>query len=852
MNITDETLHGYQIGRTLGRGGFGTVYRAWQEAVKREVAVKVIRPELADDPSFVRRFEREAQTIARLEHPHVVPLYDYWREPGGVYLVMRLMRGGSLATRPDLGHAELVRILREVADAVDSAHRKGVIHRDLKPSNVLLDEDGRAYLADFGLARDTTRSDESNPELVVGTPSYMSPEQAAGRPLTGRSDLYSLGILVFFMLTGQQPRRDDAAALPDLRTLDPTHPAAVDEVLKKATAADPDARQASARELACRRQGDLLRPERGRLEPQGQLRVLAYPPSRLGERCGTSRATCPCLAQGPMLDRTAGCRRRALQPAAPPVYPVVGERPMRKFNTAGPCNPERHYLIPPEGRLPEARPLVDGQAYFVLHAPRQTGKTTTLLTLAAALTAEGRYAALYMSCETGEPAQDDFRRAQEAMLSDIALRASIYLAPELRPPSPWPQAPDATLLQVGLEAWCRNCPRPVVLFLDEIDALRGESLRSVLRQLRAAYSYRPGSAPWAVALCGMRDVRDYKAASGGDPSRLGTSSPFNIKTKSLRLGDFTATEVRALYAQHSVETGQPFADGAIEHAVELTGGQPWLVNALAREVTEEMGVAPPVPITREVLDEAKERLILARATHLDSLVARLGEPRVRRVIEPLIAGAAITGDTYNDDVAYVRDLGLLSVGPPLRVANPIYREVIVRVLGASVEDNVVADPRSFILADGRLDFPRLLGEFTEFWREHGEVLTAGTSYHEVAPQLVVMAYLQRIVNGGGFIEREYGVGRGRIDLLVRWPYTAADGARAVQREALELKVWRAGRPDPLTQGLAQLDQYLISLGLDRGTLVVFDRRPDAEPIEARTRFEEATTAGGRPVRVLRA
>jgi hypothetical protein len=231
---------------------------------------------------------------------------------------------------------------------------------------------------------------------------------------------------------------------------------------------------------------------------------------------------------------------------------------------------------------------------------------------------------------------------------------------------------------------------------DEIDALRGESLRSVLRQLRDGHRTRPADFPASVVLCGLRDVRDYQAASGGDPDRLGTASPFNIKVASLRMGDFTEDEVAALYAQHTDETGQPFTEAALARAFDYTRGQPWLVNALAREVTEELGIAPPAPITPEHVDQAKERLILARATHLESLAARLAEPRVRRVIAPLIAE-----------------------GGQARVANPIYREVIVRVLGAGTD-------------------------------------------------------------GGGHIDREYGVGRGRIDLLVRWPYRGAGGRREWQ------------------------------------------------------------------------
>ena len=186
------------------------------------------------------------------------------------------------------------------------------------------------------------------------------------------------------------------------------------------------------------------------------------------------------------------------------------------------------------------------------------------------------------------------------------------------------------------------------------------------------------------------------------------------------------------------------------------------------------------------------------------------------------------------------------------MANPIYREVIVRVLGSRTEDAVVVDPRGFVLPDGRLDRQRVLAEFAEFWCQHGEVLTASDYYHEAAPQLVIMAFLHRVVNGGGYIDREYGVGRGRVDPLIRWPYTDADGKRRWQREAIELKVWRPGRADPLPEGLHQLDGYLDRLGLDHGTLVVFDRRADAPPIIERTRFTQERSPAGRTVTVLRA
>ncbi|WP_251080597.1 AAA family ATPase [Frankia sp. AgPm24] len=508
-------------------------------------------------------------------------------------------------------------------------------------------------------------------------------------------------------------------------------------------------------------------------------------------------------------------------------------------------------MVPALSRLPEAPALVAEMSYFVVHAPRQTGKTTALRALARELTASGRYAAVHVTCETGEIAEDDYAAAQRAVLLQARVATELHLPAELRPP-PWPDAPGEGLLTVALTAWARSCPRPIVLLLDEIDALRGQSLISVLRQLRAGFPQRPGGFPASVVLCGLRDVRDYRSAAGGDPARLGTSSPFNIKVESLRLGDFTPDEVRALYGQHTAETGQEFTEGALDRAFELTTGQPWLVNALAREAIEKIAVSAAAPITTEHLDEAKERLILARATHLDSLTARLAEPPVRRVLEPVLAGTIVNMDGYDDELTYVRDLGLIAPDSPVRIANPIYREVIARVLAQDVETVMVADPRTFVRPDGRFDVDRVIREFAEFWMENGEILATGRRYPEAAAQLVFMGFLQRVVNGGGYVAREYGIGRGRIDLLIRWPWTSSDGKRRWQREALELKVRRTGQADPLPAGLRQLDGYLDRLDLDHGVLVVFDSRPDAPPITDRTAITAITSPAGRPITLLRA
>src|SRR5690606_17645708 len=382
----------------------------------------------------------------------------------------------------------------------------------------------------------------------------------------------------------------------------------------------------------------------------------------------------------------------------------------KSFNTAGPCDPRLHYMLPPTPRLPEARTLIEMDRYFVVHAPRQTGKTTGLRTLASELTAEGEVAALAFSCERAKVAGDDVGWGESMLLDSIREAADRSGWPKkLMPPDPWPQATPGSRISAALSAWCRRSPRRVVLFFDEIDALQGNSLVSFLCQLRDGHNARPDGHPFpaSVILCGLRDVRDYRTAVGADPGRCNPTSPFNIVTKSLRLSDFSADQIADLYGQHTEATGQEFTKDAVERVFELTQGQPWLVNALAHEVVFEMGVSGAVTVGH--VEEAKERLIRAHAIHLDSLVAKLHEPRVKRVIEPIMAGTLPSlDDRIDDDVSYVHDLGLIRGPMDLEIANPIYREVLLRVLGDRTARLVKADPRSFVMPDGRFDLERLL------------------------------------------------------------------------------------------------------------------------------------------------
>lgn len=510
---------------------------------------------------------------------------------------------------------------------------------------------------------------------------------------------------------------------------------------------------------------------------------------------------------------------------------------MKHFNNAGPCRPELHYMLPVASRLPEVRRLIDQQTYFVLHAPRQVGKTTTLMQLAQELTAEGRYTALLVSMEAGSAFNDQPGKAEAACLETWRTKARTWLPPELQPP-PWPAAEEGGRINAALQAWALHSPRPLVLFLDEIDALENETLISVLRQLRTGFPDRPRGFPWSLGLIGMRDVRDYKVMSGGS-ERLDTASPFNILSRSLTMSNFTEDEVTTLYQQHTTETGQRFADEATRLAFHLTQGQPYMVNALAKVAVEELQPDLTQAITPDDIERSKEILIQRQETHLSSLVKRLREERVRRVIEPILAGDALM-EVPDDDRRFVLDLGLVTKvnGGQMQIANPIYREVIPRVLTSSLQDSLSQQRQWYVLPDGRLDMDKLLTAFQQFFRENSEHWLERFDYKEAGPQLLLQSFLHRVVNGGGRIEREYGLGRGRTDLFVLWPYP-----QGVQRIVLELKIRRKALEQTITEGLAQTYEYGERCNAGEMHFVVFDRtkKPWSKKIFNRTRQHRGAT-----------
>ncbi|MBM3740906.1 MAG: ATP-binding protein, partial [Acidobacteria bacterium] len=356
---------------------------------------------------------------------------------------------------------------------------------------------------------------------------------------------------------------------------------------------------------------------------------------------------------------------------------------MRFFNTEGPIQDDIHYSVPPLERvnLAEILGLIEQRRYFLLHAPRQTGKSSVMLALVNRLNSEGRFRAVCANIEGAQALREDVPQATRSILAAIAKDAITQLGDTF----PQERFEELRKGEFGggdfggmLAEWSARDRRPLVLFLDEVDALIGDTLLSVLRELRAGYPSRPVRFPQSVVLCGLRDIRDYRIHSSREKAVVTGGSAFNIKAESIRLGDFSKDDIRRLYLQHTAETGQVFEEPVFERVWELTQGQPWLVNALAQKVTMKM---PRLPVTVEAIEAAKESLIQGKVTHIDQLGHKLEEERVRRVVGPILAGGDFESNPLSDDVSYCIDLGLLRRGPAgLEPANPIYREVIPRYL----------------------------------------------------------------------------------------------------------------------------------------------------------------------------
>ena len=507
----------------------------------------------------------------------------------------------------------------------------------------------------------------------------------------------------------------------------------------------------------------------------------------------------------------------------------------RFFNTAGPIKADIHYNVDPLKRidLDEIMGLIQQQKYFILHAPRQTGKTSCLLALRDYLNAQGDYIAVYANVEAGQAARNDVGEVVIGVCQRIANELRLVLGNRL-PNEVYKRVAEESsyseLLTNFLSQLSAELSRPLVLFIDEIDALVGDSLVSVLRQIRSGYAGRPQYFPISIILCGVRDVRDYRIVLSNQDIITGGSA-FNIKAESLRLGNFSKEEIHELYMQHTAATGQVFDEACFPMIWEATEGQPWLVNALGYEVTKEMkeNRDRSIRIIPEMIYRAQERIIYRRDTHIDILIDKLREERVRNVIAPILANedGEVEQHLKEDDIQYVIDLGLIVRGKPLRIANAIYKEIIPRELTWARQQTLIQQSSWYMNPDNSINMEKLLIDFQQFFRENADSWIERFDYKESGPQLLLQAFLQRVVNGGGYIDREYGLGRGRTDLLITKPLTEQYGG-PFQRIVLELKILRSNIEQTIQKGLEQTSDYIDKCGgtINEGHFILFDRRPN--------------------------
>jgi hypothetical protein len=509
-------------------------------------------------------------------------------------------------------------------------------------------------------------------------------------------------------------------------------------------------------------------------------------------------------------------------------------------------------MLPPAERLRGAQlhRYIRDELFWVLHAPRQTGKTTFLQSWMREINAaEGNpaYAGAdgtgAVACYVTVEGCQGVTRPEEAMpaicnaVRQFAGWAGLAV-PEVRIDDPHHMVSNI----LGNWAALLN-PKPLIVLFDEVDVLEGEALISFLRQLRGGFSERgAGKFPVSIALVGMRDLKDYiTAAKGGIPVNPG--SPFNIKADSAVLSNFQKEDIGRLFAQRTAETGQEIAGEALEYVFEQSRGQPWIVNSLLMRATMRvLDEDSTETVTIEHILKAREQMILARETHLDALAWRLEDPAIRSVTESLLTGEPDLRLAQSEAFRLCLDLGLVTVenGTP-QVANPIYRETLARQMTYGVQLAIPQPEWKWEREDGTLDMDTLLREFQAFWRTNSEAWEEQVDYSEAFPHLLLQAFLQRVTNGQGRIEREYAAGRGRMDLAVEY-----HGAWDI----IEIKLLRPGKSLEalIAEGKKQILRYRDSFSpspLRSGSgkpaacyLVIFDRRSRPSPGQETPGWEE--------------
>jgi hypothetical protein len=443
--------------------------------------------------------------------------------------------------------------------------------------------------------------------------------------------------------------------------------------------------------------------------------------------------------------------------------------------------------------------MIEGQHFFVLDGPRRTGKTTFFSVLMNQLNDEGEYSALMVNIRAagGEKNPND---AMKIVADSIFKKAKRHL-----PEKEWPDPPDEASrnsfyqgqLQEYLNHWSEKNPKPIVLMIDEAGSLPDDLFSILLSQLNAGFEDRPYGFPHSIALTGLRPGK----------------ASFDMKAETLLLGAFTPSETDTLLNEHIMETGQIFTQRIKEEIFRLTGGQPWLTNALAKEIVS--GVIKDDytrPVEFAHLISARRNLVRRGETHMGSLSKKLREPAVKRVTEAVISGEFLPPDRL-EDLIYLQDMGLVTCDPPVTFANPVYAEVIPRILNHCWEvsfHQVLVDQKRY-LKNGCLDMDAVIERFQKFYRRSSDVWLQRLDFYEIGRQLLFMAFLQRIAENGGTFEYEMAIGSGHISILLEF---------ASERFPLLLKLQRDRYSDQ--DALKQILHFLNQVGMDHGYLILFE------------------------------
>jgi hypothetical protein len=512
-----------------------------------------------------------------------------------------------------------------------------------------------------------------------------------------------------------------------------------------------------------------------------------------------------------------------------------------------------HYMLPPEERLVGAQlhRYIADQLYWVLHAPRQTGKTTFLQSWMKEINAGSEAVSCYVSLERcqgipePEKAMPDLCKA----IQEYAAAATLPV-PELRT-----SATNSMLSDILID-WAKLlAPKPLVVLFDETDVLVEGTLISFLRQLRGGFTTRGiGTFPTSIALVGMRDLKDYIIAAKGD-MHVNPGSPFNIKEDSASLSNFSKDDIARLFAQRTEETGQEITAEALDYVHEQSRGQPWIVNNLFKRATIQiLNPENAETVTLGHIEEARKQMIEGRETHLESLAYRIEDPQIRGVMESLITGEPDIRLAAGEPFRLCLDLGLVSIekGTPV-VANPIYREVLARQMTFGTQLAIPEPGWKWEKPDGTLDMDALLKEFQIFWRNNSEIWEEQADYREAFPHLLLMAFLQRVTNGSGRIEREYAAGRGRMDLAVEyhgsWNIVEIKLLRqnrsfeaVIEEGKRQIRMYRDSFSRLPGAGSAQSRDGLVS----HSYLIIFDRRVEKSSWDNRLKWlpaEDVTIVG---------